>query len=155
VAVATPEMRIHIWTRTLVMIRDAPVLGVGLGNFREVFESKYNPEVGGDGTRGVHAHNLWLQQFAELGVAGGIAYAVLWFHVAWIGWRQVRRRPGFVPLAPLLSLTALAVSNLTTNMFYLTGGASGRLQSLTWVLFGLVAGSASLTDRVPDASGAR
>lgn len=137
--IAAPEGRIMIWKRALQMIGDHPLFGVGLGNFREVFEREYNPEVNPDGRRGVHAHNLWLQQAAELGVIGGIGYFLLWTRVLILSWRAARLDATFASFALLLSLAGMAASNLTTNMFYLTGSASGRLQSLTWMLFGLVA----------------
>lgn len=137
--VAPPAMRIELWRRTLRMISDHPARGVGPGNFQEVFESRYNPEINDDGRRGVHAHNLWLHQFAELGLLGGAIFVVLWVKIVALCWRSARERPAFVSFGLLLSIVAILGSNLTTNMFYLTGGASGRLQSLTWMLFGLAA----------------
>jgi O-antigen ligase len=135
--VANSDMRIQIWRRTLRMIADHPVRGVGLGNFQEVFESRYNTEINDDLRRGVHAHNLWLQQFAELGLLGGALYVALWIRIVALCWRSARTRPDFLSLGLLLSIVGIVGSNLTTNMFFLTGGASGRLQSLTWMLFGL------------------
>ncbi len=138
-SIATNDMRIQIWRRTLTMISDHPARGVGLGNFQEVFEARYNPELNADGRRGVHAHNLWLHQIAELGLLGGAVYVVLWVRILAICWRSARERPTFLSLGLLLSIVGILGSNLTTNMFFLTGGASGRLQSLTWMLFGLAA----------------
>lgn len=137
--VATPEMRFQLWTRTIRMIGDHPWAGVGLGNFQQVFETIYNPELNSDGRRGGHAHNDWLQQFAEVGIPGGLAYLALWIAVFRLAWIRARRDGDFVAVGLLLSLMAVAASNLTTNMFFMTGGGSGRLHSLAWVLFGLVA----------------
>ena len=88
---------------------------------------------------GIHAHNLWLQQFAELGIIGGVIYLVLWVKILAICWRSTRTQPGFPSFGLLLAIVAALGSNVPTDMFYLTGGASGRLHSLTWVLFGLAA----------------
>ena len=140
---ASPDMRLDIWRKTLRMIADFPATGVGLGNFQEVFEAEYNPDLNADSRRGVHAHNLWLQQFAELGVLGGVFYLVLWVTIVGICWRSARERPAFVSVGLLLSVVAILGSNVTTNVFFLTGGASGRLQSLTWMVFGLVAAARS------------
>jgi O-antigen ligase len=139
IEVATPQMRVRLWTRTLRMIADHPFAGVGLGNFRSIFEKQYNPELNEDGRRGVHAHNLWLHQYAELGIAGGTAYLLLWATIAVMGWRQARARPGFRTFALLLALVAIGASNLTTYMFHMPGFAAGRLHSLTWLVFGLIA----------------
>jgi len=149
--VANPEMRIQIWRRTLRMIADHPARGVGLGNFQYVFESRYNIDINDDLRRGVHAHNLWLQQFAELGLLGGALYVALWIRIIGLCWRSARERPGFLSLGLFLSIVAILASNLTSNMFFLTGGASGRLQSLTWMLFGLAAAGPSV--RITSAQG--
>jgi len=141
IEVATPDMRFQLWTRTRRMIADRPLLGVGPGNFQQVFEVQYNPELNSDGRRGVHAHNDWLQQFAELGVPGGITYLLLWSVVFRLAWTRARREHQFGSVAVLLSLIALAASNVTTNMFFSTGAGSGRLHSLAWLLFGLAAAS--------------
>jgi O-antigen ligase len=139
VQVASPEMRVRLWTRALRMIADRPLTGVGLGNFRRVFETVYNPDVNEDRRRGVHAHNLWLQQYAEVGIFGGTVYLVLWIAILRQAWRRARGDPDFLSLGLLLSITALAATNLTTNMFFLPGLAAGRLHSACWMLFGLVA----------------
>jgi O-antigen ligase len=141
--VANSDMRVQIWRRTLRMIADHPAGGVGLGNFQDVFESRYNIDVNDDQRRGVHAHNLWLQQFAELGLLGGALYVALWIRIILLSWRSARARPSFLSFGLLLSIVGILGSNLTSNMFFLTGGASGRLQSLTWMLFGLAAAAPS------------
>ncbi|MBE3134104.1 MAG: O-antigen ligase family protein, partial [Acidobacteria bacterium] len=56
---ATPSMRFDIWRRSVRMIRDHALSGVGLGNFQAVYEPHYNPQPNSDGRRGGHAHNLW------------------------------------------------------------------------------------------------
>jgi O-antigen ligase len=137
--VAPPDMRFQIWRRTLHMIGDHPLGGVGPGNFQRVFESVYNPEVNSDGRRGVHAHNAWLQQFGEMGLPGGIAYTILWAAVLWVGWRRAVEVGTFATVGSLLALVAMAGTNLLTNMFFMIDSASGRLYSLCWVLFGLIA----------------
>ena len=39
----------------------------------------------------------------------------------------------------MLALVAIAGTNVLTNMFFMTGGASGRLHTLCWIVFGIVA----------------
>lgn len=144
--IATPEMRLLIWKRTARMILDHPALGVGLGNFRAVYEPIYNPVPNNDGRRGVHAHNLWLHQMAELGIGGGVAYVVLWGGFLWLGWP---RKPGStVHLAIFLAIVAIAIRNLTDNMFFEVGDPGGRLYTLTWVCFGVIAGLSDRRSRV-------
>jgi O-antigen ligase len=140
----TPSGRVEIWRRTLRMIGDHRVLGVGLGNFQAVYEPNYNPEINDDGRRGVHAHNLWLHQTAELGLAGGAAYLCLWIGVLVVGWRRSRVSP--VDQALFYIVVAVAVRSLGDNMFFITGGAPARLQTLTWLCFGLIAGRYRATE---------
>ena len=136
--VAPPDSRIQIWERSVQMIFDHPMRGVGPGDFEEVFQANYVSDPNEDLRRaGVHAHNLWLHQFAELGLAGGAVYVALWVAVLGLGWRSARAQPGFLSLGLFLAIVAAAGSNLSTNMFFLTNGGVGRLHSLTWMLFGL------------------
>lgn len=134
---ASPEMRFDLYRRAVRMARDHAMTGVGLGNFQVVFESVYNPEVNNDGRRGVHAHNLWLQAYAELGVFGGTAFLALWIVMLATAWRQARHRQDFGSIGVFAMLVVLAGANVTTNMFFLPGLVSARLHSIQWILFGL------------------
>jgi len=136
--IASPAMRADIWRRTLHMIGDHWFVGVGLGNFQSIFESQYNPEINDDERRGVHAHNLWLHQAAEVGVIGGAVYLALWVAVFVLLWRRSDR--SLFDQALFYIVVAVAVHNLATNMFFKVGGASGRLETLTWLCFGVIAG---------------
>ena len=135
---ASPEMRFDLYRRSARMARDYAMTGVGLGNFQRVFESVYNPEVNNDGRRGVHAHNLWLQAYAELGVFGGTAFLVLWIVMLATAWRYARQRQDLESIGVFTMLVVLAGTNLTTNMFFVPGLVGGRLHSIQWILFGLV-----------------
>lgn len=73
--------RIAIWRNTLVMIREHPVMGVGLGahsliypayHRRAVVDPLFSPRVRLD-----FAHNDYLQLTAELGVVGAVLLAIL------------------------------------------------------------------------------
>src|SRR5207244_2135617 len=143
---AEPSSRLAIWSKTLTMIGDSPWYGTGLGNFRRVFETEYNPDLNNDARRGVHAHNLWLQETAELGVIGGVSYAVLWGAIVWRAWRLARRRPTFVTVGLFLAIAGTTVTNLADTVPEMQGGL--RIYTLTWVLFGLVEGQAN--GRIPE-----
>ena len=143
--VAPLSMRSVIWQRSLRMIGDHPWgLGVGLGNFRAVYEPNYNPIPNDDGRRGVHAHNSWLQFAAEIGVVGAIAFAGMWAGAIWLAgiaaWRAPSTATQAATAAALLYvLVALLVQNMGDNYFWLSGGARGRLQSLHWMALGFAA----------------
>ena len=63
------------WKAAVKMIRDHPVLGVGLSSFRDHYSAYKNPEDG----ESRQAHNDYLQIAAEAGVLALVAYLWLWF----------------------------------------------------------------------------
>jgi len=72
-----PGSRLFIWERSLKMIRDNPMLGVGKGNFREVYGS-YMPEKIHPVHRVGTAHNDFLHTAAISGLPGLLLYSLLW-----------------------------------------------------------------------------
>ncbi|HIU63938.1 MAG TPA: O-antigen ligase family protein, partial [Candidatus Avacidaminococcus intestinavium] len=66
------KARVYIWERTLKIIGDEPVLGVGVGNFEKVFTSdKYKPTAGRENTSSQpHPHNMFLYSLVETGIVG-------------------------------------------------------------------------------------
>ena len=95
-----------IWGAAACMIREHPVNGVGVRDFRNAYPAcDPNPEVRpewGDGPA-MHAHQLVLEVLAETGVIG----LLLWLAgaaLAWRAWRyadanaQARARPAMIAL---------------------------------------------------------
>ncbi len=138
---ATPEMRFVLWRRTARMIRDHPLLGVGLGNFQAPFVPYYNPEEPNDDQRpGVHSHNLFLHQAAEVGVPGGLIYAALWSVGLFAGWKEETGRPlsPCPPAGAFYALIVFAVAGFGENMFLDTvAPPRARLHSVAWLLLAL------------------
>ena len=66
--------RINYWRTAISIIKDHPILGVGPGNFQEVF-LKYKV---GLSTNTRYAHNIFLQMWAEAGILGfaGIVFLI-------------------------------------------------------------------------------
>lgn len=76
------DIRLPLWTQTLLMIRDHPVLGVGPGNFRaEYVHYKSLAHKGRAVAAPVteHPHNEWLNVGASLGIPGVLLWIVLGF----------------------------------------------------------------------------
>jgi O-antigen ligase len=132
------DSRLDIWRKTTRMIEDYPVFGVGAGNFQAIFEPVYNPYLNEDLRRGGHAHNLWLQQAAELGLVTAVLYLVLWaaalFQAAHLS------RGNWIERAAFLIIVAIAVRSMGDYMFFSTGGAQGRLHTILWLVWGLIGG---------------
>ncbi len=66
--------RLAIWRSTLSMIRDAPLTGIGLGLFQQVYPLYIEPAYH---TIHPHAHNLLLQTYVDAGLAGFVGMVVL------------------------------------------------------------------------------
>lgn len=62
------EQRIYIWKNAYEMFKENPVIGAGIGNFREKF--KVYPGAPIKKRDFSHAHNLFIHITAELGLAG-------------------------------------------------------------------------------------
>jgi O-antigen ligase len=66
----TSFLRINLWKATLVMIKDHPILGVGLDNFLYAYRGRYMlPEAWAESSLS-HPHNVVLDYAARLGLVG-------------------------------------------------------------------------------------
>ena len=88
------EMRLAFWESTVAMIQDHPFLGIGWGAYWMVYP-EYDFYLQGADIRIVHAHNLYLNYMAEIGVPGAIAFFWLFF-----GSMVLAMRQKFLPPAP-------------------------------------------------------
>jgi O-antigen ligase len=78
--------RQEVFGATLDMLRQSPILGVGLGGYSYLFRG-VTPEA--------HPHNLWLTFWVESGIVGAIAFGVILFTLLWRGWRAWPRTEDF------------------------------------------------------------
>ncbi|HQF86888.1 MAG TPA: O-antigen ligase family protein [Acidobacteriota bacterium] len=93
------EGRLPVWKDTVDLIRDFPLLGVGLGNYRYAFLS-YNEtpmNVVYD-----HAHNDFLQYTAELGIPAGFTLIAFVLAAVFFACRGFIRTPSVSRQAALL-----------------------------------------------------
>jgi putative inorganic carbon (HCO3(-)) transporter len=67
--------RLEIWRTALLMIRDHPLLGVGLNNFMDIYPLYQHPE--GFGTSMSMAHNIFLEFGATTGIPGLALFMVI------------------------------------------------------------------------------
>ena len=67
------EMRLAFWEATVAMIQDHPFLGIGWGAYWMVYP-EYDFYMQGVPIKIVHAHNLYLNYMAEIGIAGAVAF---------------------------------------------------------------------------------
>ncbi len=69
--------RIQLFTVTLRMLREQPVLGLGLGGYSFLLNG-HTPEV--------YPHDIWLTFWVELGALGLVSFATILIILMWRGW---------------------------------------------------------------------
>lgn len=137
----TTFLRMKLWQGALNMIRDHPLLGVGLDNFLYQYRTRYilpsawpEPELS-------HPHNIILDWWTRLGVGGMVAF--LWLEIAFFkkGLALYRRLEGEAAQALVLGLMGSMVSGLVHGLidnsfflvdlafvFFLTFGVMAKLE---------------------------
>ncbi|MCE2490618.1 MAG: O-antigen ligase family protein [Anaerolineae bacterium] len=121
-AIISPENfavveRLAHWQAALNMATANPWTGVGLGNYEHAYPH-YRlinwPQALG------HAHNFWLNQLAETGIAGLAAWCGMWLIVVLLT-LQARKHPDdqarLVVIGLLGAWTSLGVHSLFDNLF--------------------------------------
>jgi putative inorganic carbon (HCO3(-)) transporter len=90
---ATATFRQQIWAAAVAMVRDHPLLGIGLDNFLYRYQLEYmRPEAWAEPNIS-HPHNWLLQFWLELGLLGLVAFGLLLARAARLArraWRQAR-----------------------------------------------------------------
>jgi putative inorganic carbon (HCO3(-)) transporter len=81
------SFRLSVWKATIQLLQDHPLLGVGLRGYKTVIRS-YIPA--GAPNDALYAHNLWLTFWAEVGLLGVVAFALIYFGLLWRGARGLR-----------------------------------------------------------------
>jgi len=84
--------RLRLWQSSLAMIRDHPLLGVGLDNFLYQYRSRYILPSAWQEADLSHPHNLLLEFWTRMGVLGVGALAwveILFFRRAWQLYRRL------------------------------------------------------------------
>ena len=115
------EGRIYIWSKSLMIIRDNPLLGVGQGGFGKAYE-KYLPPDSPWWRKYPHAHNDFLQIMAISGIPGLFIFGGLWLIVFRLLWRGYYRsdftdEQKRLCLAALLGSAAFFMTSLTECTF--------------------------------------
>lgn len=126
---ASNTARIFIWKSGINMFKDSPIVGVGLGRFREVYNNGYKlPEMQYDLP---HSHNNIVQIAAESGLIGlfGFLYLAVYIFISNFNeWRQTKN-----PYA--LMLWGSWLGFMIFGMFDLIIDHSAVTKAL-WFLFG-------------------
>ncbi len=125
-----------MWRQAVDLIRQSPLLGIGMGAYPQVapIAPPYSPAQPGWGYP--HAHNLYLQLALDTGVVGVAAFLAIFGLAVASAWRTYRagnERP--LAIALLSSFAIIAVHSLGDTIMW---GARSSL--VLWFLFALAFG---------------
>lgn len=95
------ESRIIIWLNSLELIKIFPFTGVGLGNFKIAYSLYFGEEM-------MHAHNIYLNTAAELGLPGFIMLVILSVQIIAFGIIFTKQKEDKFYYALNLGLTSMA-----------------------------------------------
>ncbi len=115
------QERTALWKGNWEMIKESPILGVGLGQNKQHLRKYYDQFGYPPGQRESHAHNQYLQYWAGTGTLGLICYLGFLSMILLYAWRGFRSAPesfrGKMELALLTALLCFMVGSLTESNF--------------------------------------
>jgi len=112
----TTFFRLKLWRSSLRMVWEHPMLGVGPGNFREAYQSRYVLPTAWEEFNLEHAHNLLLDHWTRLGVLGVLAG--LTAQVSFWGALQRQGDGGVRELSLVGGMAAVLAHGLVDNAFF-------------------------------------
>ncbi len=109
--------RLAHWEAAISMAAEKPLFGVGIGNYAAAYPDHMNPNwlepLG-------HAHNIYLNVFAEMGVFGLIGYVLFWLPVFWLAFDLASKLTWplrGIPLGLFAGYVGLSVHHLLDNLY--------------------------------------
>ena len=145
---ATLTGRTQIWSAVMRRIQDRPWLGYGYGAVWDD-TSPWAPLawiIKQAGFRPYHAHNSWLQQWLDLGVAGLIAWALYFVETCTRAIVSLYRSPGAYLAVPFLLVYAMTT---------LTESIAVVFNDCRWLFFVAIAARLAIPDEPAPARRAR
>ena len=133
----TGLLRLQLWRGAWNMIREHPWLGVGLDNFLYAYRTRYVLPTAWQELNLSHPHNILLDFWTRLGLAGVVVGAWLFGAAFWQGWRglsRLSRDLRALMLGLLAALVATLAHGLIDNSLFLA-----ELMILFMVCLGLIA----------------
>lgn len=124
--------RLLIWQSAYNMFKDHPVLGVGLGQYKDNYQQKYILPQATEKYLG-HAHNNFLQMLAENGIVGFIGFVVMLAYIIGKNLMDFIKKRCPYSLIAASSTIALVLQGLTEYNF----GNSAVMKSY-WLMLGCV-----------------
>lgn len=129
-------LRLALWESTWAMIMDKPLFGIGWGSYWLVYP-EYDFFIQNAAVKIFHAHNMYLNIAAEIGIPGFLAFiGLLYSHLRIAGQalRRIRERwVGGVLLGVIAALWSIIVNGFTDYILF-----NIQLSLLYWMLCALL-----------------
>lgn len=107
--------RLELWKGSLLIFKEHPVLGTGLGDFRSDIEKLISDKKLKQIVTTCHAHNIYLQVLATRGVIGLTLLGALFIFLMRWGIKRIRENPGIGGYVIVLSTLVIMINGLTAN----------------------------------------
>lgn len=114
-------LRFALWESTIAMIEEHPLLGVGWGSYYLAYPD-YNFFIQDEHVLIFHAHNMYLNMLAEVGIIGGAAFLLTFFEQGFLCWKLYRGKASLftrtMGLGGLLMVMAIAVIGMSDHVLF-------------------------------------
>ncbi|MEM6837368.1 MAG: O-antigen ligase family protein [Cyanobacteria bacterium P01_C01_bin.120] len=139
----TDDPRVKVWQLALAMIRDRPLWGQGLGNYKLL----YNGEIPGYSYI-AHAHNFWLTMASEAGILVTVLFTLIVGVICYRGYRALqtlRHRP--TEQALLLGYGLCFIGITLFSLFDITY-FEARVNALAWLSLSVIAAAPEISRQI-------
>lgn len=134
---STPGERLELWERAVLMLRDFPLTGIGLGMFEPTVLSLYPLFLNNPAAPVPHAHNLYLQMGVDFGIGGFVAFLGLVGASLGAGWQNIKRHAQtgqeWLAAALLASWIVFLLHGVLDAVF-----VSTKVAVIIWLVLGLM-----------------
>jgi O-antigen ligase len=121
--------RYYIWLAGVNMLKTNPILGIGPGKFYSELESYYPANIR-PWTKHEHGHSLFVQNFAEFGLLGGLLISFIFFYLFFLFFKKFRNR-GIEEFAVFGAILAVLIHSFLDYTLL-----SPILNAFFWIIIG-------------------
>lgn len=123
--------RFLIYNSALHIIKDYPILGIGTDNFKDAYQKHYiSPQAKEPNIE--HAHDLYLESFAENGIIGLCSFMTILGYIFYIVWEIWHNKKNVFALITAGLLMTVLLHGLTEYVF-----AHIIITNIFWILVGI------------------
>ena len=108
--------RLLMWQSAINMFKDNPILGVGYGQYKTAYQTKYISPLAKE-KKLEHAHSNIFQMLAECGIVGASAFIFMWGYFSYFSLRRWFKNKEFEWLLFFCVLSGIMLHGLTEFNF--------------------------------------